>query len=135
MKSFCALLLVLLAVPCLASDLTGNWVVREALPDGTFRNTYLVLRQEDSRITGSIRDRQFYFKIVESTGGPEGFTFTASMPDGTSERRVKYEGQLVDDELRLVTRRRPDSELIQMVAHRAPPGEGALPARLPLPAL
>src|SRR5439155_18868865 len=97
--------------------------------------SYLDLHQEGSRITGSIRVTQFYYKIVESTGGPDGFTLTGSMMDGTNERRVKYEGKLVGDELHVATRRRPDSELIQMVARLAPPGEGAYPARLPLPVI
>ena len=55
--------------------------------------------------------------------------------DGTNERRVKYEGKLVGDELHVATRRRPDSELIQMIAHLAPPSEGAYPARLPPPVI
>ncbi len=135
MKPLCIVLLLLLAVPCFPADLTGNWVVRDPLPDGTFRTTYLDLHQEGSRITGSIRVTQFYFKVIESTDGPDGFTLTGSMMDGTNERRVKYEGKLVGDELQLATRRRPDAELIQMVAHRAPPGEGAYPARLPPPAI
>ena len=126
---------MLLAVPCFAADLTGNWAVRDPLPDGTFRTTYLDLHQEGSRITGSIRVTQFYYKIVESTGGSDGFTLTGSMMDGTNERRVKYEGKLVGDELHVATRRRPDSELIQMVAHLAPLGEGAYPARLPPPVI
>ncbi len=114
MKPLAAVLLLLMAVPCFAADLTGNWVVRDPLPDGTFRTTYLDLHQEGSRITGSIRVTQFYFKIIESTDGPDGFTLTASVTDGTNERRVKYEGQLMDDELHLATRRRPDAELIHM---------------------
>ncbi len=135
MKPLCAVLLAFLAVPCCAADLTGNWVVRDPLPDGTFRTTYLDLHQEGSRISGTIRVTQFYYKIIESTGGPDGFTLTGSMVDGTNERHVKYEGKLVGDELYVATRRRPDAELIQMVAHRAPPVEGAYPARLPLPAI
>jgi alpha-galactosidase len=135
MKPLCVVLLALFAVPGFAADLTGNWVVRDPLPDGTFRTTYLDLHQEGSHITGTIRVTQFYYKIVESTGGPDGFTLTGSMMDGTNERRVKYEGTLVGDELHVATRRRPDAELIQMVAHRAPAGEGAYPARLPLPAV
>src|SRR5438034_4936581 len=106
MRPLSAVLLTLLAGPCLAADLTGNWAVRDALPDDTFRTTYLDLHQEGSRITGSIRVTQFYYKIVESTGGPDGFTLTASMMDGTNERRVKYEGKLVGDELYVATRRR-----------------------------
>ena len=135
MKPLSAVLLMLLAVPCFAADLTGNWAVRDPLPDGTFRTTYLDLHQEGSRITGSIRVTQFYYNIVESTGGPDGFTLTGSMMDGTNERRVKYEGKLVGEELHVATRRRSDSELIQMVAHLAPPGEGAYPARLPPPVI
>jgi len=126
------ILLLLLASP---GDLTGNWVVRLAQPDGTARKTYLNLKQEGARITGSIRVTQFYYTIVESTGGPDGYTLTASMMDGNKERKVVYEAKLVGQELHVSTRRRPDDKPTEMVALRAPPGEGALPARLPPPAL
>src|SRR5438132_5658346 len=135
MRPLSAVLLTLLAVPCLAADLTGNWAVRDPLPDGTFRTTYLDLHQEGERITGTIRVTQFYYKIVESTGSADGFTLTGSMMDGTSERRVKYEGKLVGEELHVATRRRPDAPLVEMVAHRVPAGEGAYPVRRPLPTL
>jgi alpha-galactosidase len=118
-----------------ASPLDGNWVVRTPNADGTFRTTYLNLKQEGARITGTIRVTQFFYHITESTGGPEGFTLTGSMMDGKSERKVKYEGKLVGDELHISTRRRPEDKPTEMVAVRAPAGEGALPARLPLPAL
>src|SRR5437879_11863465 len=115
--------------------LTGNWAVRTLNNDGTFRTTYLNLRQEGTRITGSIRFTQFYYRLTESTGGPEGFTITGSMMDGKSERKVQYEGKLVGGELHVSTRRRPTDKPTEMVAVRAPAGEGALPPRLPLPAL
>src|SRR5205085_8161633 len=54
--------------------LTGNWVVRTQNNDGTFRTTYLNLKQEGPRITGTIRVTQFFYHISESTGGPDGFT-------------------------------------------------------------
>ena len=116
-------------------QLTANWVVREPRADGTVRLTYFNLKQEGQRITGSIRVTQFYYLITDSTGGPEGFTITGTMKDGKTERSVKYEGKLVGDELHIATRRRPDAPLTEMVAHRAPAGEGALPARIPPPAL
>lgn len=122
-------------IPSHPRDLTGNWVARNPQPDGTSRDTYLDLRQDGSRVTGHIRVTQFYYTIVESTGGPDSFTLTGSLKDGNTERRVKYEVKLLGDELHISTRHRPDSELVEMVAHPAPPGEGALPARLPLPAL
>ena len=129
------LVLAAFASPGLAADLTGNWAAKEALGDGTVRATYLNLKQEGARITGTIRATQFYYRIVESTGGPDGFTLTGSMIDGNSERRVKYEGQLVGEELHLATRRRPDAPVVEMTAHRVPGGEGAYPERRPLPAL
>src|SRR5256884_2252734 len=115
--------------------LTGNWAVRTQNNDGTFRATYFSLKQEGARITGTIRGKQFYYHIPESTGGPDGFTLTGSMMDGKSERKIQYEGKLVGDELHLSTRRRPTDKPTEMVAVRAPASEGALPPRNPLPAL
>src|SRR5437870_3059514 len=115
--------------------LNGNWVVRTPNADGTFRTTYLYLKQEGPRITGTIRVTQFFYHISQSTGGPDGFTITGSMMDGKSERKVQYEGKLAGDELHVSTRRRPTDKPTEMIAVRAPAGEGALPARLPLPAL
>src|SRR5213593_2998581 len=115
--------------------LNGNWAVRTPNSDGTFRTTYLNLKQEGSRITGTIRVTQFYYRISESTGGPEGFAITGSMMDGKSERKVQYEGKLVGGELHISTRRRPTDKPTEMIAVRAPAGEGALPPRNPLPAL
>jgi len=128
-------IVVLVTAQQTAEPLTGNWVVRTSNNDGTFRTTYLNLTQEGSRITGTIRVTQFFYHITENTGGPDGFTLTASMMDGKSERKVQYEGKLGGDELHVSTRRRPTDNPTQMVAVRAPAGEGALPARNPLPAL
>src|SRR2546421_12827898 len=81
--------------------LTGNWVVRTQNNDGTYRATYLNLKQEGARITGTIRVTQFFYRITDSTGGPEGFTLNASMMDGKSERKVQDEGKLAGDELHI----------------------------------
>jgi len=128
-----ALFFLFLAASCHGRDLTGNWVARDPQPDGTSRDTYLDLKQEGSRIRGHIRVTQYYYNVVESTGGPDNFTLICSMMDGHNERRVEYQVKLVGDEVHVATRRRPGSELIEMVAHPAPPGEGTLPQRLPLP--
>src|SRR5689334_9888299 len=116
-------------------DLSGNWVVHNVNnTEGTVRSSYFNLQQQGDKITGTIRTTQFFYTIKESTGGPDGFTLIASMQDGHSERKVQYEGKLVGDELHLATRRRPDLPLTEMVAKRAPAGEGALPARIEPPA-
>ncbi|HEY1340613.1 MAG TPA: glycoside hydrolase family 27 protein [Bryobacteraceae bacterium] len=125
-------LLAILAVAAVApaADLTGNWVVAQDMHDGTFRNTYFNLKQDGGKIAGTIRVTQFFYTIKESTGGPDAFTIVGSMMDGHSERKVTYEGKLAGDELRIGTRRRPDAPLTEMVAHRAPAGEGSMPARI-----
>jgi alpha-galactosidase len=135
MKRISLLSLLLLAAPCFAADLTGNWAVRDALPDGTYRTTYLNLKQDGSRITGTIRVTQFFYRIVDASGGPENFTLTASMMDGHAERRVTYEISLTGDDLHVATHRRQDNQLVEMVAHRAPADEGAYPARIEPPTL
>src|SRR5258708_26071953 len=121
------LFIAALAPACVAADLTGNWVVAQDRHDGTFRRTYINLKQEPSRISGSIRVTQFFYKIVESTGGPEGFTLTGGMMDGDHERKVRYEGKLAGDELHIGTRNRPEAPLSEILAHRAPDGEGYMP--------
>ena len=135
MKNAELALAMLLAMPCLAADLTGNWLVRDSRPGDVSIDSYFNLAQTGDRITGTIRVTQFFYSITESTGGPAGFTITGSLKDGSSTRTVRYEGKLEGDELHLATRRRPDAPLTEMVAHRAPAGAGAYPARLPLPQL
>jgi alpha-galactosidase len=131
------LLFVFLLTPalCLTADLTGNWVVRDPLPDGTFRRTYLDLKQDGTKISGHIRSDQFYYEVSESAGGPDEFTLTANMLDGNSARKATYQIKLAGDELHVTARRRPNSPPVEMIAHRTTPGEGAMPARIPLPAI
>jgi alpha-galactosidase len=120
---------------CLAADLTGNWLSANSLPDGTNRKVYFDLKQQDSKITGHIRQTQFYYTITESTGTPDSFTVTGTLQDGKALRRVVYEGKLVGEQLHMSTRRRPDAPLTELVAHRVPDGEGQMPARIDPPAL
>lgn len=126
---------VLVAISAYAADLAGNWAAAATGPDGVVRKSYFNLTFEGGKIGGTIRANQFFFKIAESTGGPDGFAVTAEMTDGTQKRTVKYDGKLVGDELHMSTRRRPDAPLMEIVAVRAPAGEGSMPGRITLPAL
>jgi alpha-galactosidase len=117
------------------NPLTGNWAAAGPSNDGYVRKTYFNLKQDGTKITGTIRATQFYYTIKESTGGPNGFTLIASMQDGKSERKVQYEGKLVGNELHIGRRTRPDAPITEQVAQRVPDGEGALPARVEPPAL
>src|SRR5881394_759113 len=86
--------------------LSGNWAVKSQRTDGTWSKAYFDLKDDGEKIRGSVRSTQFFYTITESTGNANGFTFTASMKDGQSDRIVKYEGKLIGDELKLSTRRR-----------------------------
>jgi alpha-galactosidase len=127
-------LLFFLAAPCAATDLTGNWLQATPNGDGTMRRVYLRLKQQDGRITGTIRSTLHLFSIDRSTGGPDGFTISAAMPLFSSERRVTYRGKLVGDELKLVE---VDAKGAgpEKTAHRVPDDEGKLPARIEPPPL
>jgi hypothetical protein len=116
-----------------STGLTGNWAVDNTGADGAPRKQYFVLTQQGDQIGGSIRSTQFYYAIKQASGGADRFTIVGSMMDGSSPRLVTYEGKLVGDELQLFTRRRPTDSLTMSVAHRVPDGEGAMPARVPLP--
>src|SRR6478672_7629522 len=88
--------------------LSGNWVVRTDNKDGTFRTTYLNLKQEGQKITDTIRVTQFFYRISESMPGDDGrIGLTGSMMDGKNERKVQYEVKLKGNELQVWTRRRP----------------------------
>src|SRR5437588_1462507 len=100
--------------------LTGNWVVRTDNKDGTFRTTYLNLKQDGAKITGTIRVTQFFYRISDSTGGPDGFTLSGPMMDGKNERKVQYEGKLVGGELHIPTGRRPQDPPTQLTARPLP---------------
>jgi alpha-galactosidase len=119
-----------------SADLTGNWAVRQDMHDGTERRTYFDLKQDGDHITGHIRATQFYYAIRESTGNADGFMIVAGMTDvDKKERKVTYSGKLTGDELHLSVAGRGGGPGADMVAHRAPAGEGAYPARVALPAL
>src|SRR5260370_18178182 len=132
MKSF--IFLYLMASAWAGADLTGNWLVATPNGDGTMRRTYLHLKQQDGRITGSVRATRHLFTIAKGSGGPDNFTFAATMPILGSERRVTYQGKLVGDQLRLVEMDFTGKRTA-MTAHRVLEGEDALPARIEPPPL
>jgi alpha-galactosidase len=123
-----------LAGSCAAAGLTGNWLVAIPNGDGTIRRTYLHLKQEQGRITGTVRATLHLYTIDRSAGGPDDFTISAAMPLFGGERRVTFRGKLAGDELRLEdvgAKGGPQA----MTARRVPEGEGALPPRIPPPPL
>ena len=119
----------------LAADLTGNWMAAVASGDGTMRRTYLNLKQDGNKITGTVRTGQFFYNIDNANGGPDAFTLNVKMTDGNTERRTTVQVRLEGDELHVSLMGRGNTPSPAMSAHRVPPGEGAMPARIALPAL
>jgi alpha-galactosidase len=119
---------------CSAADLTGNWLAATPNGDGTMRRTWLNLKQQDGRITGTINTTQFFYTIAESAGGPDHFTLTGVVKDEGRERRVVYEVTLTGDQLNVVPVRN-NAPGPAIPAHRVAENDGALPARVMLPAL
>jgi alpha-galactosidase len=119
---------------CAAADLTGNWLVAESRGDGTFRRSYFNLKEQGGKITGTVRITQSFYSIVAGSGTPNGFTIQVSMKDGNTDRRRTYKGSLAGPELR-ISEQRDSGPGPEMIGHRAPDGEGALPGRIEPPAL
>jgi alpha-galactosidase len=122
------------ALSAYGADITGNWLAATPNGDGTTRKVWLNLKNQDGRVTGTIRATQFFYTIAQSTGGPDHFTLTVAMPDEGSERRAVYDVTLSGDELR-VAQVRNGTPGTPVTAHRVPAGDGALPERVKLPAL
>ncbi len=136
-------------------NIAGNWLVAVENPtDGTFRRTYFTLDQTGDQISGTIKNNNSRVTINESTWDSSGFSITSVTRNGNNERRTTYDGQLVGNDLHLVMRRRapgtpggpparpagappaaPQAPAPELIAHRVPAGEGALPARILLPVL
>src|SRR5579871_4604641 len=136
MKFLRSLPIYLIASASFAADLTGNWVVAQPLNDGTTRRTYFDLKQAGDHITGGIRTGQFYYHVADSKTAPDGgYSLTASMMDGHQERKTQYQVKLTGDELHILTPGRGGRGPTESVAHRTAPGEGAMPAKVPVPAL
>jgi len=82
MKTLCAVLLLLFAISLFRCGLNGKLGGSRPLAG---RDLPHYLSESPSRglpDKRTIRVTQFCYKIVESTGGPDGFTLTGSMMDG-----------------------------------------------------
>src|SRR3954447_24776872 len=128
-------LLLLCACSCVAADLTGNWGAVEPLPDGTSRRSYFNLKQEGDRITGTVNLAWNFYEVTQSTGSGDSFSLTCRLINTRRTGEAKVQVKLVADELQVDAARRPNAPMTHMVAHRVPPGEGALPLRTELPTL
>ncbi len=129
------LLLGCALLSCYGADLTGNWMAAVPRGDGTFRKTWLNLKQDGSTITGTVRTTQFFYKISESSGTANGYKIVATGVDEGRERHVTYEIAVSGDELAVTPVNNNNKPGDPIRAHRVAEGDGVLPARVELPPL
>ena len=128
--------LYLTAAAAFAADLTGNWVVAQPQNDGTVTRTYFDLKQSGDGITGHVRTGQFYYAVKTSEPQGDGtIALGVSMMDGHQERKAQYKVKRSGEELHIFTPGRGNRGPVETVAHKTTPGEGAMPAKIPVPAL
>ncbi|MDB4881431.1 MAG: glycoside hydrolase clan, partial [Gemmatimonadetes bacterium] len=133
-------------VAAVRPNVSGNWLAEVPNADGTARRTYFTLAQQGDRITGTVHAPTSFVQITESTWDSTGtgFTLVTVTRNGANERRATYEGKLVGDQLHVTMRRRippgaapaaaANNRPMELVAHRVAPSEGAMPAKIALPA-
>ena len=126
-------------------NVTGNWLSAVPNADGTVRRTYFTLVQQGDLITGTVHAPTSFVQLTESAWDSTGtgFTVASVTRNGTNERRTTWEGRLVGDSLHMTMRRRVPPNAppaaaanfrpMELVAHRVPAGEGAMPAKIALP--
>ncbi|HEY3742755.1 MAG TPA: glycoside hydrolase family 27 protein [Bryobacteraceae bacterium] len=124
-----------IAGPLCAANLTGNWVSIEVRPDGTESRTYFDLKQDGTRVTGKIHAQLFYYPDAAGTYDPAGVTLDATGREGSGVRKVRYTIKSDGDQLHITLAARGNHPPVELIAKRAPAGEGAMPARIAPPPL
>src|SRR5580704_12633340 len=127
--------LAFMATCCLAADVTGNWVVSQTSPDGNIRKTYFDLKQDGDKITGFIHDSRSDRKIQEGSIDAEGKIKLVTAAPNAKMQPQPMEGRLDSAGLHFMIRRGRGEQPEELLAAKAPAGEGGAPVRIEPPAL
>ncbi|MGO8815369.1 MAG: glycoside hydrolase family 27 protein [Terriglobia bacterium] len=116
------------------TDLTGYWVLRVPTGDGTFRESFLDLKQSGEKITGRILRNGRETPITDGgfTNGKLHLVVTTHFQ--STERTMTYDGTMDGDKIN-VSVLFPGRDAIVGVAERTTAEAALPPKRLPLPAL
>lgn len=134
MKKF--LVALLSVISCYAADITGNWLYVDHRPDGTTQRTYFKLTENNGQISGEVLSNQFHWYVLESSKVDDGYKLKVGPRDPNVHWGRQYQIKLVGDELHVNAAPPPGRQpRPEMVAQRVPAEEGAVPAKIPPPAL
>jgi alpha-galactosidase len=123
------------AAACLAADVTGNWVVSQESPDGNVRKTYFDLKQDGDKITGYIHDIRSDRKIQDGTIDSDGKIKLIPAAPNAKAQPQPIEGRFDSAGLHVMMRRGRNDPAEELLAVKAPAGEGGAPVRIDPPAL
>jgi alpha-galactosidase len=134
-----ALLFVLVAAPFSVSraqtNVTGLWLYKTPVDDGTYRQLFLDLKQDGTAITGKVMfNLRYGAPIAEGTIHGDKLHFIVRFGRPPDTREVTYDGTVKDGKLDL-TSAFPGRPTLSGVAERTTEQALQPPARLPLPAL
>jgi alpha-galactosidase len=116
------------------TDLSGFWVLRIPRGDGTYRETFLDLKQSGENVTGKILPGFRELPITEGTFSNGKLHLVVATHFGGQERQVTYEGAVAEGKISM-TVSFPGREPLAGIAERTRPEAALPPPRLPLPSL
>jgi alpha-galactosidase len=117
------------------TSVTGLWLYKTPVGDGTYRQLFLDLKQDGTGITGKVMfNLQYGAPIAEGTIHGDKLHFIVRFGRPPDTREVTYDGTVKDGKLYL-TSAFPGRPTLSGVAERTTEQALQPPARLPLPAL
>jgi len=128
-------LLLFVAIPGLAEgDVTGFWVLRIPNGDGTYRETFLDLKQSGERVSGKIMPGFRDIPISEGTLNNGKLHLVVVSRFIGQEVQIAYDGTVADGKISM-TVNFPGREPLTGTAEPSKPEAALPPPRLPLPSL
>jgi alpha-galactosidase len=121
---------LLVAVPLMASDVTGFWKSSREVPGGVKIDTFFTLAQSGNTITGVVHYHWADLPIQKGVINGNRIKFQCWDPTNP----FRYEGVIAGDELQLILHD-PNVPDVQLTAHRASRGEMKPAAAIPPPPL
>ncbi len=116
------------------TDVSGFWVLRIPRGDGTYRETFLDLKQSGETVTGKMLPGFRELPITEGTFTNGKLHLVVATHFGGQERQVTYEGAVADGRISM-TVNFPGRDPLTGIAERTRPEAALPPPRLPLPSL
>jgi alpha-galactosidase len=115
-------------------DLTGYWLFKVPIGDGTFRESFLDLKQSGDQISGRVLNGKRETPITEGSLKDGKLHIVATANSQGRTRQYVYDGTIENGKLALALQA-PGRDPVQGVGERSSPEAAQPPPRLPTPGL